>query len=207
MYRKHLIPGYKRRFKKKSMDQELGSPTEGYYRTFWNTFIKDTIRYKLNIMEAWSGYTPFQKSQIKKVVAEITLIVAFTVIAALLTVDDDDEDKFGNKKKQKDMSYINNFILYQAIRMRSETAAYISPTDILRIVKSPTAMTSSIERAIRLLHQILPWNITEDYERDTGVWKKGDNKAWAKFLRFMGYSGYNITPDQAIKSFEFSIIK
>jgi hypothetical protein len=91
--------------------------------------------------------------------------------------------------------------------MRSETAAYISPTDILRIVKSPTAMTSSIERAIRLLHQILPWNITEDYERDTGVWKKGDNKAWAKFLRFMGYSGYNITPDQAIKSFEFSIIK
>tara|TARA_R110000868_G_scaffold276789_1_gene536569 strand:- start:412 stop:3813 length:3402 start_codon:yes stop_codon:yes gene_type:complete len=207
MYRKHLVPGYKRRFKKMSMDQELGSPTEGYYRTFWNKFIKDTIRYKLNIMEAWSGYTPFQKSQIKKVIGEITLIVAFTVIAALLTVDDDEEDKYGKKKKQKDMSYINNFILYQAIRMRSETAAYISPIDILRIVKSPTAMTSSIERAIRLLVQILPHNITEDYERDTGVWKKGDNKAWAKFLRFMGYSGYNLTPDQAVKSFEFSIIK
>jgi hypothetical protein len=206
MYRKHLVPGYKRRFKKMSMDQELGSPTEGYYRTFWNKFIKDTIRYKLNIMEAWSGYTPFQKAQIKKVVGEISIIVAFTVIAALLTVDDDD-DETKEKVRQKDMSYIHNFILYQAIRMRSETAAYISPQDLLRIVKSPTAMTSTIERAIRLLNQILPHNITEEYERDSGIWKKGDNKAWAKFLRLMGYSGYNLTPDEAVKSFEFSLIK
>ena len=205
MYRKHLVPGYKRRFKKSSMDQELGAPTEGYYRTFWNTFIKDTLRYKLNVMEAWSGYTPFQKAQIRKVVGEISIIVALTAIASILTVgDDDDEEK---KVKQKDMSYIHNFLLYQAIRMRSETAAYILPTDLLRILKSPTAMTSTIERAIRLLYQILPWNITEEYERETGVWKKGDNKAWAKFLRLMGYSGYNLTPAEAVKSFEFSLIK
>jgi hypothetical protein len=156
-------------------------------------------------MEAWSGYTPFQKAQIRKVVGEISIIVALTAIASILTVgDDDDEEK---KVKQKDMSYIHNFLLYQAIRMRSETAAYILPTDLLRILKSPTAMTSTIERAIRLLYQILPWNITEEYERETGVWKKGDNKAWAKFLRLMGYSGYNLTPAEAVKSFEFSLIK
>ena len=209
MYRKHLVPGYKRRFKKLSMDQELGATTEGYYRTFWNTFIKDTVRYKLNIMEAWSGYTPFQKAQIKKVVAEISIIVALTVISSLLTVgDDDDEDKKGKKKvKQKDMSYINNFLLYQAVRMRSETASYIIPTDLLRILKSPTAMTSSIERAVRLINQILPWNITEKYKQDTGVWKKGDSKAWANFLKFMGLTGYNFNPAEAVKSFEFSLIK
>ena len=208
MYRKHMVPGFKRRFKKSSMDQELGAVTEGYYRTFWNTFIKDVARYKLNMMEAWSGYTPFQKAQIRKVVAEISIIVALTAIASILTVGDDDDNEDKEKKvRQKDMPYIHNFILYQAIRMRSETAAYLIPTDFLRILKSPTAMTSSMERAIRLLVQVLPWNITEEYERDTGVWKKGDNKAWANFLKFMGLSGYNFNPAEAVKSFEFSLIK
>jgi hypothetical protein len=47
-----------------------------------------------------------------------------------------------------------------------------------------------------------PWRITEEYERDEGVWKKGDNKAWAKFLKLMGYSGYNTNPDEAVKAFE-----
>jgi hypothetical protein len=201
MYRKHMVPGFKRRFKKSSMDQELGAITEGYYRTFWNTFIKDLRKYKLNMMEAWTGYTPYQKTQIRKVVADISIITAFTLLASLLTVGDDDDEK------QKDMSYTHNFLLYQAMRMRSETAAYLIPTDFLRVLKSPTAMTSTVERAISLLLQITPWNITEEYERESGVWEKGDNKAWAKFLRLMGYSGYNITPDQAVKSFEFSKIK
>ena len=208
MYRKHLVPGYKRRFKKLSMDQELGAATEGYYRTFWNTFIKDAAKYKLNIMEAWSGYTPFQKSQIKKVVSEISMIIAFTAIVSLLSVsDDDDDDKNEEKLKQKDMPYINNFILYQAIRMRSETAAYIWLGDAYRILRSPTAMTSSIERGLKLINQVLPWNITEEYEKETGPWKKGDNKAWAAFLKFMGYSGYTLNPDQAVKAFESSILK
>lgn len=208
MYRKHMVPGFKRRFKKSSMDQELGSTTEGYYRTFWNVFLKDVARYKFNMLEAWSGYTPFQKSQIRKVVAEISIIVALTVITSLLTVGGDDDDEKRKKKvKQKDMSYIHNFILYQTTRMRSETAAYLIPTDLLRVLKSPTAMTSSIERAIRLLVQVLPWNITEEYKQDSGVWKKGDNKAWANFLKFMGLSGYNFNPAEAVKSFEFSLIK
>ena len=191
------------------MDEELGTPTEGYYVTFWNTFAKDLIRYKLNIMEGWAGHTPFQKAQIRKVVAEISLIVAFTVLAMVLSVDDDDDEKNtrGRKKTQKQQGYINNFILYQAVRMRSETAQYIWPGDLLRILKSPTAFTSTIERAIRLLHQILPWNISEEYERDSGVWKKGDNKAWAAFLKLMGLSGYNLTPEEAVKSFQFTLIK
>ena len=35
-----------------------------------------------------------------------------------------------------------------------------------------------------------------------GVWDKGDNKSWAYFLKLMGYSGYNLTPEEAVKSFK-----
>ena len=201
MYRKHMVPGFKRRYKKASMDQELGTVTEGYYRTFWNLFIKDLVRYNINIMEAWSGYTPAQKSNIKKTVADISIIVAFMLLASLLTADEEDEEK------QKDKSYIHNFLLYQSVRMRGETSAYVPLPglglgDLLRVTRSPTAMNSTLERAISLSRQMSPWRITEEYERDEGVWKKGDNKAWAKFLKLMGYSGYNTSPDEAVKAFE-----
>lgn len=123
------------------------------------------------------------------------------LLASLLTADEEDEEK------QKDKSYIHNFLLYQSVRMRGETSAYVPLPglglgDLLRVTRSPTAMNSTLERAISLSRQMSPWRITETYERDEGVWKKGDNKAWAKFLKLMGYSGYNTSPDEAVKAFE-----
>ena len=160
-----MVSGFKRRYKKASMDQELGTVTEGYYRTFWNIFIKDLVRYNINIMEAWSGYTPAQKSNIKKTVADISIIISFMILAGLLTVGDDEEEK------QKDKSYIHNFLLYQSVRMRGETSAYVPLPglglgDLLRVTRSPTAMNSTLERAISLSRQMSPWRITETYERD-----------------------------------------
>ena len=116
-----------------------------------------------------------------------------------MSAGDDDEDL----KK----SFAYNFTLYEVLRMRSETAAYISPTDAYRVVKSPSAMTSTLERVIKFTDQILPWNITEEYKRKQGVWNEGDNKAWAYFLKLMGYSGYNITPEAAVESFQGTLNK
>ena len=48
-------------------------------------------------------------------------------------------------------------------------------------------------------------SVTEEYEKKSGIWEKGDNKAWAYFLKLMGYSGYNLHPDEAIKSFESTL--
>jgi hypothetical protein len=68
-------------------------------------------------------------------------------------------------------------------------------------------MTSTIDRLIKFVNQVLPWNITEEYKRESGVWNKGDNKAWAAFVKLMGISGYNMDPEQAYKSFEASFFK
>ena len=205
MYRKHVVPGYKRRFKGVSMDHEIGTPTEGYYNTFRLALMSDLKQYKFNIIKNWSTYTPFQKAQISKVLAEITIILALVTLGFVLTnllvnPDDDKKDPIQN-------NFAYNFLLYEVVRMRSETASYINPIDAIRVMRSPSAITSSIDRVIKFVNQAFPWNITEEYKRDSGVFKKGDNKAWAAFLRLMGISGYNIDPEQAVKSFEASFFK
>jgi hypothetical protein len=204
MYRKHMYPGLKRRYKGLSYDEELGGATEGIYNTFWRTLGRDLITYKANVGSRWSSYTPFEKAQIRKVAMEAGIVASLGVILTLLAAlggGDDDE------KTEIEKSYAYNFALYQAMRMRSETLSYVSPTDFYRIFKSPSAVMGTIDRVTKLYSQILPWNITETYERETGVWNKGDNKAWAAFLKVMGFSGYNFTPDQAVKSFQSTFVR
>lgn len=202
MYRKHLAPGYKRRFKSMSMDHELGTFTEGYYNTFWRLFLKDLVTFKWNMIEGWSTYTPFQKAQMKRAIAEATMILTTTALAGILiSMGDDDEEWKDN--------YAYNFALYEMIRMRSETAAYISPKDAYKVVKSPSAMTSTLERAIKFTDQFFfTWDPEKlEYQRKSGVWEKGDNKSWASFLKLIGYSGYNLEPGEAAESFLGTINK
>ena len=208
MYRKHIVPSYKKRYKNVSYDEELQAPTEGTYRVFWRTLLKDTARYKLQVSKRWSTYTPFEKAQIRKVVAELTIIAA---LAALIMVlenlagDDDDEEK-------KEMPYAYYFVLYEAIRMRSETQSYLPLLgfrDIYRTMKSPSAVMGTIDRFTKFSEQFLfTWDPEKlEYKRKTGIWEKGDNKSWAYFLKLMGFSGYNLTPDEAIKSFKSTFAK
>ena len=199
MYRKHMYPGFKRRWKQYSWDEELGSGTEGHYRTFWNTFVRDLRTYKLNVAKEWSTYTPMQKVNIRRTLSEIGVFLTIVGLIGILSAmaSDDGEDK----EKYKD-NYLYNFLLYEMVRMRSETAQYISPKDMWRTIKSPSAALSTLSRFIRFTNQILPWNITEEYKRKSGIWEKGDNKAWAYFIKLIGLPGYNIKPQDAVKVYE-----
>jgi hypothetical protein len=207
MYRKHLVPGLKRRFKGASFDEELGGATEGMYRVFWRTLMKDTYRYKFEIFKKWSTYTSFEKAQIRKVVAELTIIASLaTLIMVLGAMAEGDDDE------KKEMPYAYYFILYEAMRMKSETASYlpiIGLPDMYRIVQSPSAVTGIIDRFTKFVSQfLLTWDEEDlSFKRDTGVWDKGDNKSWAYFLKLMGFSGYNLTPDVAIESFKSTFVK
>ena len=195
MYRKHMYPGYMKRFQKYRFDEELGDGKEGFYRTFNKTLLRDLRNYKFQVAKQWSTYTSKEKAAIRRVLTEISIIISlFATIAILKSMADDDEDLKEN--------YLYNFILYEAVRMRSETAQYVSPGDAWRTVKSPSAALSTASRAIKFTTQIMPWNITEGYKRKQGVWEKGDNKAWAYFVKLIGLPGYNIKPQEAVKIYE-----
>ncbi len=195
MYRKHMYPGFKRRYQNFAFDEELGDVVEGYYRTFWSTFIKDMKTYKLNIAKQWSTYDNQQKANIKRVLAELgTILAIYALIVMLMNMGDDDDDL-------KD-SYLYSFLLYEAIRMRSETSQYLNPKDAYRTIKSPSAALSTASRVFRFANQLLPWEITETYKRKQGIWEKGDNKAYAYFIKMIGLPGYNISPREAVKVYE-----
>lgn len=206
MYRKFMVPAVKRRYKNLGFDDELGSPTEGIYITFWRTLIKDVRTYKFNVTKQWGGYTPFEKAQIRKVTAELTIVAALAaLILALTLIAGGDEDK--EEESALKQNWVYNFMLYEAIRMRSETVQFLPGVglrDWYRTVKSPSAMTGTLDRFIRFSDQFFfTWDPEKlDYKQEQGVWNKGDNKSWAYFLKLMGYSGYTLTPDEAIKSFE-----
>lgn len=203
MYRKYLVPAYKRRFKKRGMDQELGSPTEGYYRTFWNTVIKDLKNYEFNIIKNWANYSAFEKAQIRRFLAEMAFIISFTVLVMVLKSMADDDDEEEMKKNA-----IYNHLLYQAIRMQSETKQYLplyGARDMWRIVKSPIAVITSIDKTTKFINQAFISIYDADaryYKRATGRWEKGDNKTWAYFLKMMGSNGYDFNPAEAVKGFE-----
>lgn len=203
MYRKYLVPAYKRRFKKRGMDQELGSPTEGYYRTFWNTMIRDLRDYEFNIKKNWANYSAFEKAQIRRLMAELAFIISFTVLVMVLKSMADDDDEEAIKE-----SAIYNHLLYQAIRMQSETKQYMpiyGAADIWRIVKSPSAVITSIDKTTKFINQAFVSIYDADeryYKRKTGQWDEGDNKTWAYFLKMMGLNGYDFNPAEAVKGFE-----
>lgn len=195
MYRKHMYPGFKRRYQKFAFDEELGDVVEGYYRTFFGTFLKDLRNYKFNIAKQWSTYDTQQKANIRRFLSEIATIMAMVgLIAVLMRLGDDDEDV----KK----GYGYNFALYELIRMKSETSQYLNVKDFYRTIKSPSAALSTVSRVAKFTNQIMPWNITEEYKRRQGVWEKGDNKAWAYFVKMIGLPGYNIKPSEAVKIYE-----
>jgi hypothetical protein len=207
MYKKYLVPAYKRRFKDLGFDEELGAQTEGYYKTFWNLYLKNLVTLKTNLIKNWADMSPFERAQTKRVIAEATLIITLTaLVLALRAMVDDDDDEL-----KKNWGY--NFMLYQAIRMRSETSQYLpilGIRDAYRTVKSPSAATSTIDRAIKFTDQFLvqSWDSKKAvYQRRTGIWEKGDNKSWAYFLRLMGITGYTMSPEEAIKAFEGSLAK
>jgi len=162
--------------------------------------------YKFNVIKNWSGYSPFEKAQIKRTLYEVSFVLAlYALVAALHAMAGDDDDL----KKSKGY----NHMLYQALRMRSETSAYLPVVgwpDLWRIVKSPSAATSSIDRFLSFIKQFVVGIFDDEanyYKRKTGPWKKGDSKTWAYFLKLMGYTGNTLNPDQAVKAFESSFFR
>lgn len=194
MFRKFVVPGYKKRFKALGADQELGGMTEGTYITFFRTVVRDLKASKGKALVNWSEYTPLERKNLMRFYTEAgTMVALMGMVIALKGLGDDDK----NLKKK----WMYSFMLYQAMRLRSEMMFYTNPKDTFRILKSPTAASTQVERIGKFISQIIT-NPMEEYKRDAGKFHKGDNKAFAQLQKILGLSGSNLHPDQAVKILE-----
>ena len=74
-----------------------------------------------------------------------------------------------------------------------------SAPEALRILRSPTAMSTSIERTLKLIYQLgAPF---EEYQRTTGPWEKGENKLKVRALQWLGVSKLQTDPETALRNF------
>lgn len=195
MYRKFFVPGLKRRYKSYGLDQELGLPTEGYYNTFFRLLIKQTKEMfaELSPFNTESKLTPLEKKNLARASREMGVILSTGVLVMLLNslyeAADDDEKK------------LYAYPLLFAMRLNQETVGFLNPLMQYKVLKNPMAVQSTIEKVIKLFHQLAS-NPLEEYERPSGLYKKGDLKIERLILRLLGLNKNVLTPEETIKAME-----
>lgn len=201
MYRKFLVPGFKRRFQTYSANYESGEAREGYYRTFWKSLMRDwkqTIAQTLPFVKASdAGLTPLEQMNLRRASMDFAMIALTGIIVMLLRAlrdsagDDDERAKWA-------LSYP----LYTAMRLQSELRYYSRWQDLYRSFRAPTASYGIAEKAFKFVNQVTEDVLTlspERYERDAGLAKKGDIKSLIYFYKLIGLSGRQLDPSESIK--------
>lgn len=203
MYKKFLAPGLKRRYKSRGYDFEYGDITEGYWITFHRALLRDTAKLARFVsgLDKSNYFTEFEKQNLRRSLREMMIVAAtgFAVIIlnSLLEAADDEDEKRNIRR-----------LLYTTMRLNNELGVYGTFGDpqnffipnageMYKTIKNPIAAFSVTNKLQKLLQQLT--DPTAVYERDSGIWEKGDSKLWATFLKFWGYNGTNTDPENAIK--------
>ena len=180
MYRKWIAPALKRRYGSTQYNMLTKKEEEGYYTTMWhlvkNSFseAKDAVTEEggakalLNIINDvkamcaalsvnWDKLTPYEKSNMKKALTELTSVFGLFLATSLLLrlpPDDHDGDEF--------LCWLDQLALSQLLRLRSELGAQ-APTPMfvaegMRILKSPFAAIGPLKSTLNMFQLLLPSN-------------------------------------------------
>lgn len=165
MFRKFVIPGFKRRWQRRQYNERMVDIVEGNYRSTGN-FVKnmgrDLVTFQFHLIsEDWSKLTKAEKANIHRTLLELNFLIAsiiLTSVALSLRGEADDE---GEKR-------LWSFWAYQMMRFRAELLFFTPKLDeSISILRSPMATMSLLENMIKLSGQIFkPFDI---YDR--GPWK------------------------------------
>lgn len=167
MFRKFVVPGIRRRYQRKQVNNGMGEYVEGNYRTtgrFLHNFIKEYKWWQVTLMATeWKSINSWEKANIRKTLVETSFLLTAMLMSTVLInmkEDADDDDK-----------WLLSFLGYQALRLKTELGFFINISEAMKILRSPAASMSVIENTIKLLSQMMPpsFNGFERYER--GSWK------------------------------------
>ena len=223
LFRSWMMPGVRKRYGRASglgmhVDEELGALGEGSYVSFVRAVRNMIMSTKkgeyAEAMKMLSGtsetLTDMEKVNISRTLNElISIAVTMILFAGLMSLIDDDDEEAG---------YGLNFTLYQAKRLQTELRAFVplpmlGMSEFLRLLESPTATYSSLDKmdgllteALTLGTDMLDGSINENrrYKRKTSGYEKGTLKIKKKFwdvvpiIRGLEKSK---TPEDALKWF------
>lgn len=167
MFRKFVVPGYKKRWENKRYNEFLGEYTEGSYGTTLSFLKRSLLELRslgiASFTENWEELLPREVANIKRAISELAaalilaLVIAPIFLAGKADADDDAE------------RWMFAMASYLSIRTYKELAFFMSPTAAMDILRSPAAAVSSIENLGKLINQLIT-NPAEQYVRK-GPWK------------------------------------
>lgn len=185
LHRGWLFEGLSRRLKSKGYDFTLNQITEGEYRTVADLigrFFMSTQKLR-SIKEYLAKYNEledYQKENLKRVMLELSMIGAFTVLALFLNSGDDDEE-----------DYFRDLLAYQSNRVLLEVSSFYNPNEFVSAIKDPIVPARDLE---------LVTNFTDMFntkEIESGKWE-GMTKQQKYFLQLVpGIKGYSVFQDPA----------
>ena len=164
MFRKFVVPGFRRRWGALRYEERTENFVEGNYRTtmrFVGNLYKTLKSQKaLMLSREWALMSELEKANIIRTIGEVVMLIAAIILAnvAIKFTEDDDEE----------LDLIWNFFAYQTLRLQSELLFFTSPNETMKILRSPAASVTIIENTLKLLGQLTGpgW---EYYEQ--GPWK------------------------------------
>jgi hypothetical protein len=196
-FRNFLVPNVERRFQELHVNFEMNDIVEGYYKTLYRKMVTER-NFKIWQIYNDPSLTENERNNLKKAVVELTSYFVLAAIVSILAGMGDDDDEL------KD-NYAYNVALYSALRLKGEIGFFIPGINLkegYRIIKSPSAINTLLERSVKFGGQLFTDPFAE-YERKSGPWEKGDSKLKAKFLKlFFGYNGSNLDPSIAVENFK-----
>jgi len=204
--RRFLVPGIVNRFATNRPNMALGDVRSGYYVTATKLAL-DTIS---NGKKNWHLYTPNQRKQFWRVLAEMGYSLGFLGMIIALGYNNDDPDR---NKKLKDNSWAHNMLIYELMMVKGEAETFIplpgmGVNEILRLKDQPSIAFPIMNKYYKIISHLLDliqqpftdYDITH-YKKKSGIWEAGDLKLLADLAKLMGVTGATLHPDIGIKNY------
>jgi citrate synthase len=139
---------------------------------------KEKIQGLKNLLAKYNELEDYQKENLKRVMLELSMIAAFTIIALALNSGDDDEE-----------DYFRDLLAYQSNRVLLEVSSFYNPTELISAIKDPIVPARDLE---------LVTNFTDMFntkEIESGKWE-GMTKQQKYLLQLVpGIKGYTTLAD------------
>lgn len=177
LFRRFVVPGFKRRWERKGINNLLEEETEGYYITFGRLvkqYMTDLKAFKQEMIEregeAMSPHgrklTTMERANMRRLAGEMTALGIMIILSAMAMRakgQDDDKD-----------NWLLNNAAYQILRLRSELMFFVNPSATMQILRSPMASISLFENTFKLIGQLfypIYSGTLEFQEYQQGAWK------------------------------------
>lgn len=182
MFRRWAKPGWNRRFRRSGFDQRLGMDTGGNYtitKNFLTNLVKEVqdmgVSYAAQAAnETWSDLPHWQRAQVRKTFTEIAFITG-TMIAVMILSGIDDE------LPEEERTYMLKMGEYLSRRAQVEMMAYVSPNEAMAMIRSPSAIMSTVENFQKAVSVTLNMDAYQTGDRE------GELKMWNYWWKLVPY--------------------